>query len=180
MATAPKPITPSQYPIAPDASIGHIHLKVSNLDRAIEFYRGVLGFDLMQRYGDEAAFLSAGGYHHHIALNTWESKGGSAPPSGSTGLYHFAIRYPTRRALADGLCLILHAGISVEGASDHGVSEAIYLRDPDGNGIELSWDRPKALWPLTDDGLLMMGTRPLNTKDLLSELTSDKVLRPQH
>jgi catechol 2,3-dioxygenase len=180
MATASKPITPSQHPIAPDASIGHIHLKVSSLDRAIEFYRGVLGFDLMQRYGDEAAFLSAGGYHHHIALNTWESKGGSAPPSGSTGLYHFAIRYPTRRALADGLCRILHAGISVEGASDHGVSEAIYLRDPDGNGIELSWDRPKALWPLTDDGLLMMGTRPLNTKDLLSELTSDKVLRPQH
>ena len=113
MATAPKPITPSQHPIAPGASIGHVHLKVSDLDRAIEFYRGVLGFDLMQRYGDAAAFLSAGGYHHHIALNTWESKGGSAPPSGSTGLYHFAIRYPTRRALADGLRRILHAGIGM-------------------------------------------------------------------
>jgi catechol 2,3-dioxygenase len=177
MATAPKPITSTsnRHPIAPGTSIGHVHLKVSDLNRATEFYCDVLGFDLMQRYGDEAAFLSAGGYHHHIALNTWESKGGAAPPSGTTGLYHFAIRYPTRRAFTDGLRRILDAGISLEGASDHGVSEAIYLRDPDGNGIELSWDRPKAEWPLTDDGRLLMDTRPLNTKELLRELRSDKV-----
>jgi catechol 2,3-dioxygenase len=175
MTTTPKPITPNQHPIAPGTSIGHVHLKVSDLNRATEFYCGVLGFDVMQRYGDEAAFLSAGGYHHHIALNTWESKGGSAPPPGTTGLYHFAIRYPTRRALADGLRRVLDAGVSLEGASDHGVSEAIYLRDPDGNGIELAWDRPETEWPLTDDGRLLMDTHPLNTNELLRELTTNKV-----
>jgi catechol 2,3-dioxygenase len=140
-------------------SIGHVHLKVADLNRAIAFYCGVLGFDLMQRYGHEAAFLSAGGYHHHIALNTWESKGGSPPPPHTTGLYHFAIRYPTRAALADTLRRLIDAGITLDGASDHGVSEALYLRDPDGNGIELSWDRSKAEWPLTKDGHLQMGTR---------------------
>ena len=173
MSTAPKQFIYNPRPIEPGASIGHIHLKVSDLNRAIAFYGGVLGFDVMQRYGDEAAFLSAGGYHHHIGLNTWESKEGSPPESGTTGLYHFAIRYPTRRALANALRRLIDAGISLEGASDHGVSEALYLRDPDGNGIELSWDRPEADWPLAEDGRLNMVTRALNTRELLREIPTD-------
>jgi catechol 2,3-dioxygenase len=134
----------------------------------------VLGFDLMQRYGHEAAFLSAGGYHHHIALNTWESKGGSPPPLHATELYHVAIRYPTRVALANALRRLIDAGISLEGASDHGVSEALYLRDPDSNGIELAWDRPQAEWPLTKDRHLEMDTRPLDIQELLQEPTADR------
>jgi catechol 2,3-dioxygenase len=172
MSPSPKPIAPSPHPIDPGVSIGHVHLKVADLNRAVAFYCGVLGFDLMQRYGHEAAFLSAGGYHHHIALNTWESKGGSPPASGTTGLYHVAIRYPTRAALADALRRLNDAGITLEGASDHGVSEALYLRDPDKNGIELSWDRPEPEWPLTKEGHLEMETRPLDTRELLGELTT--------
>jgi catechol 2,3-dioxygenase len=172
MSTSPKPIAPNPRPIHPGVSIGHVHLKVADLNRAIAFYCGVLGFDLMQRYGHEAAFLSAGGYHHHMALNTWESKGGAPPGPGTTGLYHFAIRYPMRAALADALRRLMDAGIAIEGASDHGVSEALYLRDPDKNGIELSSDRPKAEWPLTKDGHLEMDTRPLDTRGLLRELTA--------
>src|SRR5439155_27292338 len=132
--------------IDPRVDIGHVHLKVADIDRALEFWQGILGFDVMHRYGAQAVFLSAGGYHHHIALNTWESKGGSPPAPGTTGLYHVAIRYPDRRNLAQALRRLIDAGISLEGASDHGVSEALYLRDPDKNGIELSWDRPKAEW----------------------------------
>jgi catechol 2,3-dioxygenase len=134
-------------PIDPRVDIGHVHLKVSDLDRALDFYVGVLGFDLQQRYGEEAAFISAGGYHHHIGLNTWDSKGGSPPPRNTTGLYHTAIRYPDRKTLADALRRVLDAGIPVTGASDHGVSEAIYLRDPDDNGVELYRDRPQEDWP---------------------------------
>ena len=139
-------------PIDPGVDIGHVHLKVADLDRAIGFYRDVLGFDLMQRMGDQAAFLSAGGYHHHIGLNTWESKGGSPPPPGTTGLYHVAIRYPSRAALADALKRLVENKIPISGASDHGVSEAIYLNDPDGNGIELYRDRPREEWPMAPDG----------------------------
>jgi catechol 2,3-dioxygenase len=156
----------------PDVRVGHVHLKVSDLDRALRFYRDVLGFDLTQRYGSQAAFLSAGGYHHHIGLNTWESAGGAAPPPGSTGLFHLAILYPTRAELADALRRVLRAGIPLEGASDHGVSEAIYLRDPDGNGVELYWDRPKAQWPRTSQGELAMGTAPLDLDELLREQNS--------
>lgn len=154
--------------IHPDVRIGHVHLKVADLDRALHFYRDVLGFELTQRYGSEAAFLSAGGYHHHIGLNTWESAGGKPPPSGSTGLYHLAIAYPTRAELADALRRLMHAGIPLEGASDHGVSEALYLRDPDGNGVELYWDRPREQWPHAPNGGLAMITEPLNLDDLLS------------
>jgi catechol 2,3-dioxygenase len=157
------------HPIDAAVRIGHVHLKVADLDRALAFYCGVLGFQLTQRYGNEAAFISAGGYHHHIALNTWESRGGSPPPRGSTGLYHLAILYPTRRALADGLKRLLAAGISLDGASDHGVSEALYLSDPDRNGVELYWDRPHAQWPRTPDGHLDMYTRPLDLRALLRE-----------
>ncbi len=139
-------------PIDPAVDIGHVHLKVADLERALRFYRDVLGFQLMQRLGDQAAFLSAGGYHHHIGLNTWESRGGSAPPRGATGLYHVAIRFPSRRALAEALRRVVHAGVPLEGATDHGVSEAIYLRDPDGNGIELYRDRPREEWPRSPDG----------------------------
>jgi catechol 2,3-dioxygenase len=149
--------------------IGHVHLKVSDLERAIAFYRDVLGFELMQRYGSGGAFLSAGGYHHHIGLNTWESAGGQPPPTGSTGLFHLAILYPTRAALADALRRLQHAGIPLEGASDHGVSEALYLRDPDDNGVELYWDRPPDEWPRTSAGELAMYTRPLDLKSLLAE-----------
>src|SRR5213596_1629035 len=156
--------------IDPRVDIGHVHLKVSDLDRAIVFYRDVLGFELMQRMGDQAAFLSAGGYHHHIGLNTWESLGGSPPPAGTTGLYHTAILYPTRRALADALRRVLEAGILLDGASDHGVSEALYLRDPDDNGVELYWDRPKEAWPRTSQGELAMFTRRLDLNDLLREV----------
>src|SRR4030095_16625239 len=144
--------------IHPDVRIGHVHLKVADLDRAIRFYRDVLGFQLTQRYGNQAAFLSAGGYHHHIGLNTWESQGGSPPPPGTTGLYHFAVRYPNRAALADALLRLDSAGIQLDGASDHGVSEALYLRDPDQNGLELYVDRPRDEWPRSANGSLNMGT----------------------
>ena len=153
----------------PDVRIGHVHLKVANLDRAIAFYRDVLGFELTQRYGSQAAFLSAGGYHHHIGLNTWESQGGRPPSPGTTGLYHLAIVYPTRAELADALRRLQKARIPLEGASDHGVSEALYLRDPDGNGVELYWDRPKEQWPRTADGGVNMGTGPLDLGALLEE-----------
>src|ERR1700716_539938 len=135
------------HPIDPRVRIGHVHLKVSDLERSLEFYCGVLGFELMQRYASEAAFISAGGYHHHIGLNTWQSRGGSPPPPGATGLFHLAIVYPDRPALADALRRLIAAGISLDGASDHGVSEALYLRDPDENGVELCWDRPRDNWP---------------------------------
>jgi catechol 2,3-dioxygenase len=156
-------------PIHPDVRIGHVHLKVADLDRALRFYRDVLGFELTQRYGGSGAFLSAGGYHHHIGLNTWESLGGMSPPLGSTGLYHFAIAYPTRAELADALQRLMRANIPLEGASDHGVSEAIYLRDPDGNGVELYWDRPREEWPRTQNGELATVTEPLNLDQLLRE-----------
>src|SRR5947207_2845564 len=156
-------------PIDPQVRIGHVHLKVADLERAIRFYCGVLGFELTQRYGTQAAFVSAGGYHHHIGLNTWESLGGSPPPLRTTGLYHTAILYPTRRALADALRHVLEADIQLDGASDHGVSEALYLRDPDDNGVELYWDRPKDQWPRTADGSLDMFTRPLDLDELLKE-----------
>src|SRR5580765_1338330 len=149
-------------PIDPKVGIGHVHLKVADLDRALGFYCGVLGFELTQRYGNEAAFISAGGYHHHIGLNTWESKGGSPPPPGTTGLYHVAILYPTRAALADALRRLVEAKIPLDGASDHGVSEALYLRDPDGNGVELYWDRPRDRWPQDTDGGVAMFTAPLD------------------
>jgi catechol 2,3-dioxygenase len=156
-------------PLAPQTRIGHVHLKVSDLDRAIRFYRDVLGFELTQRYGRQAAFLSAGGYHHHIGLNTWESAEGSPPPPGTTGLYHLAILYPMRADLANALRRLLDAGISLEGASDHGVSEALYLRDPDGNGVELYWDRPRDQWPRNRQGEIEMFTQPLDLNDLLRE-----------
>jgi catechol 2,3-dioxygenase len=156
-------------PIDTQVTIGHVHLKVADLERSLDFYCGVLGFELTQRYGEQAAFISAGGYHHHIALNTWESLGGSPPPAGTTGLYHFAILYPTRAALADALIRVTNAGILLEGASDHGVSEALYLRDPDDNGLELYWDRPPELWPYDRDGKLAMTTRRLDLGDLLRE-----------
>jgi catechol 2,3-dioxygenase len=149
--------------------MGHVHLKVADLDRALGFYVGVLGLELMQRLGNSAAFISAGGYHHHIGLNTWESAGGTPPPEGTTGLYHLALRYPDRASLADALSRVLAAGIKLDGASDHGVSEALYLRDPDQNGVELYRDRPKAEWPAGPDGALSMHTRPLDVKALLKE-----------
>lgn len=155
--------------IDPDVRIGHVHLKVADLDRALGFYCRVLGFRLTQRYGRNAAFVAAGGYHHHIGLNTWESLGGPSPPPGTTGLYHHAVLYPTRAALADALCRVMRAGIPLDGASDHGVSEALYLRDPDGNGVELYWDRPPEAWPRGPDGSLAMFTRPLDLDDLLRE-----------
>src|SRR5262245_40120463 len=156
-------------PIHPEARIGHVHLKVADLERALKFYRDVLGFEVTQRMGSQAAFLSAGGYHHHIGLNTWESAGGSAPRPGSTGLYHAAIVYPTRAELAAALRRVLAAGIELDGASDHGVSEAIYLRDPDDNGVELYWDRPAVQWPRASDGSIAMFTRPLDLENLLKE-----------
>lgn len=158
--------TPS---IHPDVRIGHVHLKVADLDRALAFYCGVLGFQLTQFYGRAAAFISAGGYHHHIGLNTWESLGGSPPPRGSTGLYHLAILYPTRAELADALLRLMRASISLDGASDHGVSEALYLHDPEGNGVELYWDRPREKWPRAADGAAEMFTRPLDLDNLLAE-----------
>ncbi|MEA2840623.1 MAG: catechol 2,3-dioxygenase [Methylobacteriaceae bacterium] len=156
-------------PIVAGTRIGHVHLKVADLDRALAFYCGVLGFELMQRYASDAAFISAGGYHHHIGLNTWESRGGSPPPPGTTGLFHLAILYPDRPALADALRRLIAAGIRLDGASDHGVSEALYLRDPDENGVELYRDRPEAEWPRRTDGELAMFTRRLDLSDLLSE-----------
>ena len=155
--------------ISPGVRIGHVHLKVADLERALGFYCGVLGFELMQRYGSQAAFVSAGGYHHHIGLNTWESLGGSPPPPRATGLYHLAILYPNRAELADALRRVLKAGIELEGASDHGVSEAIYLRDPDDNGVELYRDRTPDQWPRTETGELAMFTRPLDLEKLLKE-----------
>lgn len=157
------------HPIASGTRIGHVHLKVADLQRALDFYCGVLGFELTQRYGTQAAFISAGGYHHHLGLNTWESLGGRPPPRGSTGLYHTAILYPTRADLADALRRLMAAGIALDGASDHGVSEALYLRDPDENGVELYWDRPEKDWPRTPAGGLAMGTLPLNLENLLAE-----------
>jgi catechol 2,3-dioxygenase len=155
--------------ISSDVRIGHVHLKVADLERALGFYRDVLGFELTQRFGAQAAFVSAGGYHHHIGLNTWESKGGSPPPPGTTGLYHVAILYPTRALLADALRRVLAAGIELDGAADHGVSEALYLRDPDQNGVELYWDRPKEQWPRNADGSLAMFTRALDLEALLKD-----------
>jgi catechol 2,3-dioxygenase len=167
---APGPERPGAAgPIDPRVRIGHVHLKVADLDRALGFYRDVLGFELTQRYGRDAAFVSAGGYHHHVGLNVWESRGGSPPPRGATGLYHVAILYPTRAALAGALRRLIAAGVPLDGASDHGVSEALYLRDPDGNGIELYWDRPREEWPRDAAGGLAMVTLPLDLDDLLRE-----------
>ena len=157
----------SQRAIHPATHIGHVHLKVADLERALGFYRDVLGFELTQRFGTSAAFLSAGGYHHHIGLNTWESAGGRPPAEGTTGLYHLAILYPTRTELADALRRLMKARIPLEGASDHGVSEALYLRDPDDNGVELYWDRPREEWPRTAEGELAMFTRSLDLDSLL-------------
>ncbi len=159
-------------PIDPGVDIGHTHLKVSDIERSLGFWRDVLGFELTQRFGSEAAFLSAGGYHHHIGLNTWMSRGGSPPPRGTTGLFHVAVRYPTRAALADALKRVAEAGLALDGASDHGVSEALYLHDPDDNGVELYWDRPREQWPRDPDDpdRLAMFTAPLDLDDLLAEL----------
>jgi len=159
---------PDNLPVIAGTRIGHVHLKVADLDRALGFYCGVLGFELMQRMNG-AAFISAGGYHHHIGLNTWESKGGHPPPPGTTGLFHTAILYPSRAALADALHRVIEAGIALDGASDHGVSEALYLRDPDENGVELYWDRPKEQWPRQPDGSLSMFTHRLDLEDLLRQ-----------
>ncbi len=160
-------MTPSR-PIAPGTRIGHVHLKVSSIEQSLAFYCGVLGFELQQMYGRQAAFISAGGYHHHIGLNTWESEGGSPPPSGTTGLFHVAILYPTRADLADALKRLAAHGIELDGASDHGVSEALYLHDPDMNGIELYWDKPEGQWPRNADGSLAMVTRRLDLNDLIN------------
>lgn len=159
----------SDYTIPAGTDIGHVHLKVADLDRALSFYQGVLGFELVARMGRQAAFVSAGGYHHHIGLNTWESKGGPPPPPGTTGLYHVAFVYPSRAALADALKRLIGAGIELTGASDHGVSEALYLDDPDGNGVELYWDRPEIEWPRNADGTLAMTTQPLDLRALLAD-----------
>jgi len=158
-----------EYSIPAAVDIGHVHLKVADLERALAFYRDILGFELTQRLGDQAAFISAGGYHHHIGLNTWESRGGAPAPRGHTGLYHLAIRYPTRRDLAVAVKRLLGAGVRLQGAADHGVSEAIYLADPDGNGIELYWDRPREAWPRGPDGDIRMTTDPLDVTALLDE-----------
>ena len=163
----------SRFIVNPQVRIGHIHLKVANLERALSFYCSLLGFELTQRFGDGAAFLSAGGYHHHIAINTWESLGGSPPPPGTTGLYHTAILYPSRAALAETVRRLLAAKTPLDGAADHGVSESIYLHDPDQNGVELYCDKPKELWPQAADGRLAMYTGPLDLSDLLRETTSD-------
>jgi len=156
-------------PLNPKVGIGHIHLKVSDLERSLTFYRDVLGFEVTQRLGKQAVFLSAGGYHHHIGLNTWESAGGKPPPPGTTGLYHFAIVYPTRADLAGAIRRVANAGLPLDGWADHGVSEAVYLRDPDGNGVELYWDRPKKQWPRKPDGSLAMFTETLDFDELLAE-----------
>jgi catechol 2,3-dioxygenase len=172
-APSPQPRQPAEGPgsIDPGVDIGHVHLKVADVDRALDFYCGILGFELMQRWGADAAFISAGGYHHHIGLNSWQSKGGSPPPPGATGLFHTAIRYPTRRALADALRRLSGAGWPLEGASDHGVSEALYLSDPDRNGVELYWDRPREQWPRPTEGDgVQMGTTALDLESLIAEL----------
>ena len=165
-------VNPSSKPIDSAVRIGHVHLKVADLERAMKFYCGVLGFELRQRLGTQAAFVSAGGYHHHIGLNTWESKGGVPPAPGTTGLFHVAILYPTRAALADALRRLLAAGVELDGAADHGVSEALYLRDPDGNGVELYRDRPREQWPLTPGGELAMLTQALELE--LDALLAEK------
>jgi len=162
-------MTSKDAEIDPRVRVGHVHLKVADLERALDFYCGVLGFRLMQRYGTEAAFVSAGGYHHHIGLNTWSSKGGTPPPRGHTGLFHVALLYPDRAALADAVRRLRAAGVEIDGASDHGVSEAVYLRDPDGNGLELYYDRPADEWPRDDAGNLAMDTRPLDVEALLRQ-----------
>ncbi len=159
-----------KYVVPAQTRIGHIHLKVSDLNRSLQFYRDLLGFELVMMYGDQAAFVSAGGYHHHIGLNTWHSKGSQPAPGNSPGLYHVAIAYPTRKDLAEILQRILDAKYPLIGASDHGVSEALYLEDPDANGIELYWDRPKEEWPKSEDGSITMFTKALNMKDLISEV----------
>lgn len=161
-------------PIDPAVRIGHVHLKVADLERAVRFYRDVLGFEVTERYGSEAAFLSAGGYHHHIGLNTWESKDGTPPPRRATGLYHLAILYPSRATLADALRRLQAAGVRLEGAADHGVSEALYIHDPDGNGIELYRDRPEQEWPRSPDGRISMGSAPLDLEALLREPAGEK------
>ena len=162
----------SNYQLPPATRIGHVHLKVSNLQRALDFYAGLLGFELVTTYGEEAAFISAGGYHHHIGLNTWQSKGGKPAPKNTAGLFHTAILYPTRKDLARILQRLLDANYPVSGFADHGVSEAIYLDDPDENGVELYWDRPKELWPTDDKGRIVMYTRTLDVQGLLHELKS--------
>ena len=172
MPSQPGKSSEARYAADPQVHIGHVHLKVADLERALAFYSGVLGLEVTQRLSDSAVFLSAGGYHHHIALNTWESLGGSAPPSGTTGLYHTAIVYPTRASLAAALHRVLQANIPLEGAADHGVSQSIYLLDPDDNGVELYWDKPKEQWPRTADGRLSMFTRLLDLSDLLREASS--------
>jgi catechol 2,3-dioxygenase len=159
-----------EKPIGPGVRIGHVHLKVADIERSLKFYIGMLGFELITIYGSQAAFISAGGYHHHIALNTWESLGASPPPAGTTGLYHLAILYPTRAELADALQRVEAAGIKLDGASDHGVSEALYLRDPDQNGVELYWDRPLAEWPRDEEGRIAMSTHRLNLDSLRAEI----------
>ena len=161
---------PTNMPINPHVKVGHVHLKVADLDRSLAFYCEVLGFEVIQRMGKAAAFISSGGYHHHIGLNTWESAGGVPPPPGSTGLYHVAFLYPTRRSLADALRRVLEADVHLDGAADHGVSEALYLRDPDENGVELYWDRPESDWPRRADGMLAMYTRRLDVESLLATL----------
>lgn len=166
----PPELSPDPYVIPDGASIGHVHLKVSDLERSLDFYCGVLGFSLVARYGSQAAFVSAGGYHHHIGLNTWESRGGGPPPRGTTGLYHVAIRYPERSDLARALERLLAAEVALQGAADHGVSEALYLVDPDGNGLELYWDRPREEWPRDARGAIAMRTDPLDLDELLDFL----------
>jgi catechol 2,3-dioxygenase len=171
----------SDKAIHPGVRMGHVHLKVADLERALAFYCGVLGFEVMQRLGDASAFISAGGYHHHIGLNTWESKGGKAPAPGTTGLYHLAIVYPTRAALRDALKRLIDAKVQLDGAADHGVSEALYLRDPDGNGVELYWDRPRESWPRDAQGRQAMYTRALDLRELLDaalDASDDEVVLP--
>jgi catechol 2,3-dioxygenase len=165
-------------PIDPEVRIGHVHLKVADLDRALAFYCGVLGFQLRQRMGSGAAFVAAGDYHHHIGLNTWESRGGAPPARGTTGLYHVAILYPGRRALGDALKRLIAAGVTLDGASDHGVSEALYLRDPDGNGLELYRDRPRQEWPLAADGSVAMISEPIDLEGLLREAEGPTIRLP--
>jgi len=162
----------ANYTVPAGTRIGHVHLKVADIKRALDFYCGILGFDLVQTYGDQAAFISAGGYHHHLGLNTWESKGGSPPPPGTTGLYHTAILYPERKDLANALKRLMDNKWTLDGASDHGVSEALYLRDPDQNGVELYWDRPEDKWPRNADGSLAMMTQRLDLQDLLAQATN--------
>lgn len=163
------PLTKATAPAAHGVHVGHVHLRVADLERAIGFYAGVLGLDVMQQYGDQAAFLSAGGYHHHLGLNTWQSKGGTPPPAGHTGLYHTAFVYPTRADLAEAVRRVIDAGYLISGKADHGVSEAVYLDDPDGNGVELYWDKPREQWPVSADGKLAMSNAPLDLDALLLE-----------